>query len=99
MRALRVIAELEAAREAIAPEGEIFGRLRIAAPITFGATHLAPVLADLAGRHPKLHVHTAYSDRFVDLVGEGFDAAVRVNYLPDSSRLESCPSTSRPSPG
>ena len=73
MRALRVIAELEAAREAIAPEGEIFGRLRIAAPITFGATQLA----DLAGRHPKLHVHTAYSDRFVDLVGKDCDAAVR----------------------
>jgi DNA-binding transcriptional LysR family regulator len=83
--ALRVIAELEAAREACSPEGEISGRLRIAAPITFGATHLGPVFADLAGRHPKLHLHVAYSDRFIDLVGEGFDATVRVGYLADSS--------------
>jgi DNA-binding transcriptional LysR family regulator len=83
--ALRVVAELEAACEAISPEGEISGRLRIAAPITFGATHLAPVLAELARRHPKLHIHAAYSDRFVDLVSEGFDVAVRVGYLPDSN--------------
>jgi DNA-binding transcriptional LysR family regulator len=53
--------------------------------MSFGLTCLAPVLAELARRHPLLQVHAAYSDRFVDLVGEGFDAAVRVGYLPDSS--------------
>ena len=83
--AARVVAEFEAAREAVSPEGDVCGRLRIAAPLSFGPTHLAPVFADLACRHPKLHVHAAYSDRFVDLVGEGFDAAVRVGYLPDSN--------------
>lgn len=83
--AARVVAELSAARDAISPEGEVCGRLRIAAPLTFGPTHLAPVLADLARRHPQLHVHASYSDRFVDLVGEGFDAAVRVGFLPDSN--------------
>jgi DNA-binding transcriptional LysR family regulator len=61
------------------------GRLRISAPLSFGVTQLAPVLAELAIRHPKLQVHAAYSDRFVDLVSEGFDAAVRLGYLPDSS--------------
>jgi DNA-binding transcriptional LysR family regulator len=83
--AARVAAELDAAREAISTEGDVRGRLRIAAPLSFGARHLAPVLAELARRHPMLHVHAAYSDRFVDLVGEGFDAAVRVGYLPDSN--------------
>jgi DNA-binding transcriptional LysR family regulator len=83
--AARVVAEFDAAREAISPEGEVCGRLRIAAPLTFGPTHLAPVLCDLARRHPKLQVRAAYSDRFVDLVGEGFDAAVRLGYLPDSN--------------
>ena len=43
------------------------------------------MLAELARRHPLLQVHAAYSDRFVDLVGEGFDAAVRLGYLPDSN--------------
>jgi DNA-binding transcriptional LysR family regulator len=83
--AARVVADLEAAREAVAPDGDLSGRLRIAAPLTFGPTHIAPVLADLARRHPKLHVHASYSDRFVEMVGEGFDAAVRVGYLPDSN--------------
>jgi DNA-binding transcriptional LysR family regulator len=83
--AARVVAELQAARDAISAEGDVCGRLRIAAPLTFGPTHLAPVLADLACRHPQLHVHAAYGDRFVDLVSEGFDAAVRLGILPDSN--------------
>jgi len=48
---------------------------------------MAPVLAELAKRHPLLQVHTAYSDRFVDIVSEGFDAAVRVGYLNDSNLI------------
>jgi DNA-binding transcriptional LysR family regulator len=43
------------------------------------------MLAELARRHPLLHVHACYSDRFVDVVGEGFDCAVRVGYLADSN--------------
>jgi len=85
--AARAVAELEAARDAVSPEGDLVGRLRIAAPLTLGPTHFAPVLAVLARRHPRLHVHTAYSDRFVDLVGEGFDAGIRVGYLTDSNLL------------
>ena len=81
----RVVSELDIAREAIQPTGDLQGRLRIAAPLSFGPTHLAPVLAELAKRHPLLQMQTAYSDRFVDLVGEGFDAAVRVGYLADSN--------------
>jgi DNA-binding transcriptional LysR family regulator len=82
--AIRVAAELDAAQEAISPEGDVRGLLRIAAPLSFGPTHLAPVFAELARRHSLLHVHAAYSDRFVDLVGEGFDAGVRVGHLADS---------------
>jgi DNA-binding transcriptional LysR family regulator len=83
--AARVVSEIDVAREAILPTGDLRGRLRIAAPLSFGPTHLAPVLAELAKRHPLLQMQTAYSDRFVDLVGEGFDAAVRVGYLADSN--------------
>jgi DNA-binding transcriptional LysR family regulator len=83
--AARVAAELDAARDAIAADDDVRGRLRVAAPLSFGPMHIAPVLAELARRHPKLHVHAAYSDRFVDIVGEGFDAAVRLGYLPDSN--------------
>jgi DNA-binding transcriptional LysR family regulator len=83
--AVRVAAELDVAQEVMSPGGDVRGLLRIAAPLSFGPTHLAPVFAELARRHPMLRVHAAYSDRFVDLVGEGFDAGVRLGYLPDSN--------------
>jgi DNA-binding transcriptional LysR family regulator len=85
--AARVCAEIDLARETILPAGDLRGRLRIAAPLSFGPTHLAPVLAQLARRHRRLHVHTSYSDRFVDIVGEGFDCAIRVGYLSDSNLI------------
>ncbi|MCW5708096.1 LysR family transcriptional regulator [Shinella sp.] len=85
--AARVCAEIDVARETILPAGELCGRLRIAAPLSFGPTHFAPVLADMARRHPQLHIHTSYSDRFVDLVAEGFDCAIRVGTLQDSSLI------------
>lgn len=88
--AARACAEMDAAREAILPTGELRGRLRIAAPLTFGPTHFASVFAEMARRHPQLHVHAAYSDRFVDMVAEGFDCAVRVGYLPDSNLVARC---------
>lgn len=85
--AARACAEIDAARELILPDGELRGRLRIAAPLTFGPTHLAPVFAEMARSHPQLHIHTAYSDRFVDLITEGFDCAIRFGYLQDSNLI------------
>jgi DNA-binding transcriptional LysR family regulator len=85
--AARACAEIDAARELILPDGDLCGRLRIAVPLTFGPTHLAPVLADMARRHPQLHIHTVYSDRFVDLIAEGFDCAIRFGYLQDSNLI------------
>ncbi|MEQ5840120.1 LysR family transcriptional regulator [Paraburkholderia acidicola] len=85
--AARVCAEIDLARETILPAGELRGQLRIAAPVSFGTTHLAPVLAELAKRHPRLQVLVCYSDRFVDIVGEGFDCAIRIGNLGDSNLI------------
>lgn len=85
--AARASAEIDRAREAIFPTGELRGRLRVAMPLTFGATHFAPVLAEMARLHPNLHIHTSYSDRFVDLIAEGFDCAIRGAYLQDSNLI------------
>ena len=85
--AARVRAEIDAALEAILPAGELRGRLRVTAPLSFGPTHLAPVLAEMARRHPLLHVQASYSDRFVDIIGDGFDCAIRVGYLTDSNLI------------
>lgn len=85
--AAKACAEIDLAKETIFPRGQLTGRLRIAAPLTFGPTHFAPVLAKMAWRHPQLQIHTAYSDRFVDLVAEGFDCAIRVGTLQDSGLM------------
>ncbi|WP_372089074.1 LysR family transcriptional regulator [Tistrella mobilis] len=82
--AARASAEIEAARETILPDGDLRGRLRVAMPLSFGPTHFAPVLAEMAHQHPRLQIQTVYSDRFVDLIAEGFDCAIRVGYLADS---------------
>lgn len=83
--AARILAEIDAARETILPGGDLRGRFRIAAPVSVGPTHFAPVLADMARRHPLLRIHTSYSDRNVDLVGEGYDCAIRTGHLQSSN--------------
>lgn len=65
--------------------GEPSGTLRLNAPITWGKRVLVPVVARLLARHPKLAVDIAFTDRYVDLIHEGFDAAVRVGTLRDST--------------
>ncbi|HBK47131.1 MAG TPA: LysR family transcriptional regulator [Xanthomonadaceae bacterium] len=88
--AARACAEIDLARETLLSTGELCGRLRVAMPLTFGPTHFAPLLAEMARRHPQLHVHTYYSDRFVDLIAEGFDCAIRLGYLQDSNLVARC---------
>ncbi|MGF7150057.1 DNA-binding transcriptional LysR family regulator [Sphingomonas zeicaulis] len=85
--AARACIEIDVARETILPAGELRGRLRVAAPLTFGPTHFATVLAEMARRHPLLHIHTCYTDRFVDIVSEGYDCGIRVGYLQDSNLI------------
>lgn len=85
--AARAVAEIDSARESIAPNGELRGLLRVAVPMSLGIRHLAPMLAQFAARHPLLQLHVAYGDRFVDLIGEGFDLAIRIGYLQDSALI------------
>lgn len=85
--AARACDQIDLARDTILPAGDLRGRLRIAAPLSFGPTHFAAVFAQMARRHPQLHVHACYSDQFVDLVAEGFDCAIRVGYLQDSNLI------------
>lgn len=86
VRCDRILAELDEARDAVAQQGRfVRGRLRLSAPLAFGVRHLVPVLADLASAHPDLEIDVSYTDRVVDLIGERFDAAVRIGALRDSS--------------
>ncbi|WP_323121286.1 LysR family transcriptional regulator [Burkholderia alba] len=87
-RCVRALAELEAA-EADLDNGrrEPRGRLRVSAPLAFGHYCVAPVLLDLARTYPYLQIDVSISDRFVDLVEEGVDLAIRIGRLRDSTSL------------
>ncbi len=94
-RSREILADLAEAESALGAMGqEARGTLRIAAPMDFGRRHLAQPLAAFAARHPRLALDVDFSDRFVDVVGEGFDVAIRIGTLADSSlvarRLAPC---------
>jgi len=63
------------------------GRLRLSAPVTFGTTQLTPVLIDFARAFPQVQLDVGFSDRLVNLVDEGFDAAIRIGEADDSSLI------------
>src|SRR5262245_21045160 len=85
-RASNILAELDAAQEVVADAvTQIAGPIRLTAPLSFGTMHLAPVLAEFARLHPQVEVDISFEDRVVDLVAGGFDLAVRIGSLADSS--------------
>ncbi len=77
----------EAEREIAAQASEPVGRLRVTAPMSFGASHVAPQIAVFAARHPRVNVDLVLNDRLVDLVEEGYDLAIRIGRLADSSLI------------
>ena len=82
----RVIADLANAEASVSAGGvKASGYLRVAAPAGFGRRHVAPMVPKFLAQHPEVHISLNLSDRVVDIVNEGFDCAVRVGDLPDSS--------------
>lgn len=80
---LREIEEAEA--EVSRLQGAPRGSLRINCPMSFGILHIAPALPEFLSRYPDLSVDMSLDDRRVNLVDEGFDLAIRIGELPDSS--------------
>lgn len=76
---------VEADSEMRAQGIEPLGRLRVTAPTSFGASHVAPQVSAFVARHPRVEVELALNDRVVDIVEEGFDLAIRIGRLTDSS--------------
>ncbi|KGC61747.1 lysR substrate binding domain protein [Burkholderia mallei] len=82
----RIINDMQNAEASVSAGGvKASGHLRVSAPAGFGRRHVAPLVPPFTGAHPDVSVTLDLSDRMVDLVNEGFDCAVRLGELPDSS--------------
>jgi DNA-binding transcriptional LysR family regulator len=80
------LAQLECAAENLSQSvGDISGPIRLTGPVYFGPNYLGPALCDFAKRHPNIEFEIHYSDDTIDIAREGFDLAVRLGQLPDSS--------------
>jgi DNA-binding transcriptional LysR family regulator len=85
-QAARILADLAEANASVGQlQAAPRGRLRVSAPMSFGFLHLAPAVPDFLDRYPDVEIDLAMNDRYVDLVDEGFDMAVRIGKLEDSS--------------
>ncbi|BEU98220.1 LysR family transcriptional regulator [Acidovorax sp. DW039] len=82
----RVLADVANAEASVSEGGvKATGHLRITAPAGFGRRHVAPLVPRFRELHPDVTISLNLSDRVVDMAGEGYDCAVRVGDLPDSS--------------
>lgn len=87
-RATRVLSEAtEADAMAASMQGTPQGELRVSAPLSFGIRHLGPAVSDFLNAYPEVAVRVSLDDRFVELVAEGYDLALRVGALPDSTLI------------
>ena len=85
-RALQILAEIDEAEQSVAAETtELRGAIKLAAPLTFGIKHLSGAITDFLDKHPAIELVLDLNDRNINLVEEGFDLAVRIGELQDST--------------
>jgi DNA-binding transcriptional LysR family regulator len=87
-RAKRILGEVEEAELLLAEaESAVAGRLVVSAPVLFGRLHVAPAIAGFLAAYPQVALELLLEDRYVDLIAESVDVAVRIGELGDSSLI------------
>ncbi|MEM9782796.1 MAG: LysR family transcriptional regulator [Pseudomonadota bacterium] len=87
-RSLRILADVEEAEGEVSDTSRaLTGPLRVAAPLDVGTLHLSPIIREFIVEHPGVTLDVELSDRMADLIGEGFDLALRIGTLRDSSLI------------
>ena len=87
-RCKRVLAEVEEADRLVEQlHSEPRGTLKVSAPMSFGVAHVGPAVSDFLTEYRELSISLSLNDRFTDLIGEGFDVAVRIAQSADSSMI------------
>ena len=87
-RARELVAEIEALEDSvISNSGDPRGRLRLTAPQAFGELELMELMCAFQADHPQIAPDIFLSDRVIDVIGEGYDVAMRVTAMPDSSLI------------
>ncbi|MEQ8494018.1 MAG: LysR family transcriptional regulator [Gammaproteobacteria bacterium] len=83
--ASRLLGELATAEAELgSAEAALSGRIRLAAPSTFGRLHLGAAINDFIAEHPQIRFDIDFNDRRIDLIEEGFDLAIRITKIQDS---------------
>jgi DNA-binding transcriptional LysR family regulator len=84
--AVKLLMDISELDSATADSGaHLKGNLRLAVPLSFGLSHLSPAIDEFLKAHPELTINIDFSDRHIDLVGQGVDLAIRIADLRDST--------------
>lgn len=84
----KILSDVEAAEFSIDVRRQsVSGKLTMTAPVTFGRLHMAPLVREYLKLHPQLEIELTLLDRVVDIIEEGFDLALRIGHLADSSLI------------
>lgn len=87
-QSVRILADILEAEHATSQfHGALKGNLKVAVPLSFGLMHLGPAISEFLQAHPEITFDLDFNDRQVDILTEGFDLAIRIASLPDSSLI------------
>ncbi|MCH8177265.1 MAG: LysR family transcriptional regulator [Proteobacteria bacterium] len=87
-RSVGLLSDLSEAEQMVADaQGNLSGKIKLAAPLGLGIEHLSKPITEFMNRHPEIEIDINLNDRHIDLIEEGFDLAVRIGHLQDSSLI------------